>query len=686
MQVALLICEDKPAYARLFRDLLARTSTGTAIELVSVPVYEGEFPRSVHDYDGYVITGSYAGVYDAYPWIPRLMQFVREAYQSAIPMVGVCFGHQVLAHALGGCAAKASDGWELGVRETRITRHYRWMDPMRFHSRRSQDSGENGEDRRVRLIYIHQDHVVDLPERAEVFAGTDLCPIAGFTLDTTVLGLQGHPEFTPAVAEEVLTSQPEKFPPDSAAAARKSLTQPDDSALAAGWIARFLVDARGPEMERLAEAIRYRTVASGVPSVRTVFDQFETFLLSAFPRLHRTCTVERPGDPGLLYTWSGSDPALDPVLFLAHYDVVASSGEGWRFPPFSGMIAEGYIWGRGTLDDKGPLMSLLEAVDRLIREGYTPRRTVLIALGGDEESSGTQGAARIAATLQRRGITTLVTFDEGSMVVEGMLPFIERPLALIGTAEKGYLDARVLASQTGGHAAMPGGPTALGRVVHAVSRITRHAFSPRMPGSTAFFLRRVGGHTRGGAGILLRHPRLFAPILIHALRRTATGDALVFTTAAPTMARGSTATSVLPARAEITLNLRLLPGTDRASALKRLRSVVRDPDVVIEELPGGSDPVPDSPVDTPVYRTLESVTAAHFPDAVVTPFLVTVTTDSRHYRIVSGAIYRFVPVALDENELAAIHGKNERIGLRDYRRSISWYYQLIKSVGELAEE
>ncbi|TVR66979.1 MAG: M20/M25/M40 family metallo-hydrolase [Spirochaetaceae bacterium] len=722
MNVALLVCEETPAYDRLFRDLLESVPEGADITLHPYAACRGILPSTVHDHEGYIITGSYAGVYEAHPWISRLLEFVRRAHGAAIPLVGVCFGHQVLARILGGRVEKARTGWELGVRTTRITRRQSWMGT---DAPAPEDS--------LQLIYIHQDQVVTVPPEAQVFARTDRCPVAGFVLGdsgehATVLGLQGHPEFTPATAETIIRSQPGKFTPEVAGPALETLSRrrrpggesgtennaesggdtgdgtallPDAITLA-GWIARFLLEARGPEVERLARAIRYRTVLPVAPSGRAVFDQFEEFLRHAFPDLHRNCTVEQPGDPGLLFTWPGSDPGADPLLFLAHYDVVPADPEGWHYPPFSGAVAEGCVWGRGALDDKGPLMALLEATENLIREGYIPRRTIMIALGGDEETGGSGGAVRIAEDLARRGIVAHATFDEGSVVAEGMIPLVKRPLALIGTAEKGYLDVCVSAEETGGHAAMPGRRTALGRVAAAVTRINQGGFPLRMPSATASFLRCLGSGGRGPGAItafLLRHPRLFAPLLCRALRSAPTSNALVRTTVAPTMARGSAAPNVLPARAEMTLNLRLLPGTDRPAALARLRALAGVPvagvadatrtagtDVVITELPGGSDPVPDSPVDTKTYRILEDVTAAHFPTAIVAPFLVTVTTDSRHYHALSRAIYRFVPIPLDPARLSSIHGINERIAIRDYRRAISWYYDCIRTLGACIDE
>ncbi len=243
MNIGLLVCEDTPPYATFFRDLLDGTSRGGEITLHPYKAYEGDLPSDVRDHEGYLITGSRAGVYEDLPWIGSLLTFVGEAHGAAVPQVGVCFGHQVLAHALGGRVEKAGAGWELGIHGTAITRHFPWMDGAA--------AGADAE--RLNLVYVHQDQVVSLPKGATPFAATDLCPVAGFVIGgipdaPAALGIQGHPEFSPAATEEIIRTQPEKFPPPVADPALHSLASHGDevdSAVVAEWITRFLLTAGG---------------------------------------------------------------------------------------------------------------------------------------------------------------------------------------------------------------------------------------------------------------------------------------------------------------------------------------------------------------------------------------------------------------------------------------------------------
>lgn len=238
MNIAVLECEyisESPVtaaggYTELFAKLLSVHPEGRSIRLTTIEAHQGQLPTSVTDWDAYLITGSYAGVYEKLPWINKLSQFTRKAYETGVPLVGICFGHQLLAHALGGKVQKAEVGWGLGVMETVISRHYSWM-------------GQDHEPSVVELIYMHQDQVMSLPASATTFASTEICPYAGFTLGPKALALQGHPEFTPQLTERLIRELWDKFPEQQAAAALDSLSQATDHVRVAGWVAQFLQSA-----------------------------------------------------------------------------------------------------------------------------------------------------------------------------------------------------------------------------------------------------------------------------------------------------------------------------------------------------------------------------------------------------------------------------------------------------------
>lgn len=227
---------------------------------------------------------------------------------------------------------------------------------------------------------------------------------------------------------------------------------------------------------RLAGALPFRTIAHQDSAAfdAAEFDRFHQYLARTFPRVHATLTREAVGAASLLYRWPGSDSTLAPGILMAHQDVVpvepGTEGD-WTQPAFSGAIADGYVWGRGAMDDKGNLVAQLEAVETMLARGYTPKRTVYLAYGHDEEVGGLRGAVRIVELLRSRGIRPAFVVDEGGALAEGMMPGLSRPMALVGIAEKGYLSLELAVQVEGGHSSMPPRETAVGILSAAVRRL-----------------------------------------------------------------------------------------------------------------------------------------------------------------------------------------------------------------------
>jgi carboxypeptidase PM20D1 len=310
-----------------------------------------------------------------------------------------------------------------------------------------------------------------------------------------------------------------------------------------------------------------------------------------------------------------------------------------------------------------------------------------LAFGGDEEVTGQRGAGRIAAELAARGVVAECLVDEGTAVVENTVTLVKRPIALIGTAEKGYVDLRITVPGTDGHASMPRRRTTVGRLARAIRRIERRPFPARIMPSVGEFLVAIADAAPRGYRPFLRRPRLFAALLKRVLALDPKTDALVRTTQAPTMLSGSAAPNVLPAQAEAVVNVRILPGETVSSVRDRITKVISDSSVHVDVLnaSGSGDPVEASPVDTGTYRRLCTVVSRHFPDAVVAPYLVTSTTDSKHYRHVARAIYRFLPLRMDPELLDTIHGVDERIAVSAYLAMIDFYADLIDSLSNGAD-
>lgn len=439
---------------------------------------------------------------------------------------------------------------------------------------------------------------------------------------------------------------------------------------------------------KLSQAIQHRTV-SFLDHERIEcgeFSRWEGFLREQFPVIHSKCTKTKLSDYAYVYHLQGSDPELQPVAYHAHFDVVPAedSSEEWTHPPFAGEISDGFVWGRGAIDEKGLLISLWQALEELLGEGYTPTRSLYFCLGGDEEVGGAVGAKRIAGYLAELGVRFACLFDEGAFVTEGLVPGASVPVALIGTAEKGHLNVRLSVRSAGGHSSMPPSRTAVGILGEAVARLERHPFRLRITPLVASFFRGLSSTAGFLPSIVLKRPVLFAGLLKVVFSRRPETTAMLRTTQAPTVLRGSAAENVLPDRAEAVVNLRILHGDSIPTVIERIKRIVADPRVSIEPLPGSdlNDPVEATQENSWIYeRFVESIREI-FPDAVPVPFLVVGTTDSRHFKAMSDAILRFVPFRVDSELLSTMHNVNERVSIENLETARNFYRRLLRSFGE----
>lgn len=433
---------------------------------------------------------------------------------------------------------------------------------------------------------------------------------------------------------------------------------------------------------RLSEAIRFRTVTSSDLSRtdRQEFLSFQAWLTVSYPLCHARMEKETFGPWGVLLRSPGSDPSLKPILLLAHYDVVpADDAELWLFPPFEGRIAEGYVWGRGALDVKNTVVSVMEAAESVFASGIVPERGFIIAFGGDEEIGGEHGAASIGARLAAYGIKPEFAIDEGSVISTDILPFLKRPAGLIGISEKGFLNLRVEMKGRSGHASMPGRSTAAGALARAVVRLESRPFPARMTRVIRLFLRACSPHAPFFLRPAFLLPRLFWPLIRMFFSRDPRTDALIRTSQAVTMLEASTKENVLPESASAVINIRVLPGQSNASAIARVRKSLAPlgAELCVQHPKQQTEAMAVSPTDVPAYADVVEALRRSVPEAVPLPFLGTVGTDTSHYAHLTGNIYRLMPLVLDAGELSRVHGVDERISLENLAREILFYQCLI---------
>lgn len=441
---------------------------------------------------------------------------------------------------------------------------------------------------------------------------------------------------------------------------------------------------RDASLRRLSEAVRFRTIAAPEMSPAQIaeFARMGEFLGQAFPRVAKQLEKETVGGHSLLFTWPGRNRALKPMLLMAHMDVVPAVENDWRHPPFSGAIADGFVWGRGTMDDKASMIAMLDAVEHLLGAGFTPDRTVYLAFGHDEEIGGHNGAAKIAQLLHGRGIALEFVLDEGLNIVEKIIPDVAAPVALIGIAEKGYLSLRLTVETSGGHSSVPPADTAIGVLSRALHRLEDTPFPSRLSGATRRMLEYLGPEMSWTNRMALANLWLFDPLVRRQLARSPLTGATIRTTLAPTMFSAGSSENVLPARAAATVNLRLLPGDTIENATEQVRRVIGDPRVKIARLPVHEEPSPVSDIHGPSFQLIARTIRQTEPAAVVAPALLVAATDSRHYRRLTPNIYRFLPIAVGPEDAARYHGVDERIAIADYERCVRFYAQLIRNASD----
>jgi carboxypeptidase PM20D1 len=410
-------------------------------------------------------------------------------------------------------------------------------------------------------------------------------------------------------------------------------------------------------------------------------DAFERYLASTFPELHAKLGCETVGR-SLLFTWRGTDASLPPAALLAHLDVVPADAAAWAVPPFEGRIQDGFIWGRGTLDDKIAVMGILEAATALLRQGYQPRRTLYFAFGQDEETGGHAGAASLAKLLASRGVKLDSVLDEGEVVGEGLVPGVDAPIAFIGTAEKGYLSLALTATGPGGHSSMPGPGDPIARLSQGLARLEAHPFPARFTEPVDGMFRALAPHMGHLQRLALANRWLFGPVLTRMLSGSPATNALIRTTSAPTLIEGGTRENALPQRARAVVNLRLLPGETVASTIESVRAALADPGIAIEELKDSTlEPSAVSSAKDPAYAALAASIRETYPDAIVAPSLVLGGTDSAHYAPLARQTYRFLPARIGPKDLDRFHGNDERIAVKDYADAMRFYAAYLQNTG-----
>lgn len=440
------------------------------------------------------------------------------------------------------------------------------------------------------------------------------------------------------------------------------------------------VNIEDQAIDRLSEAVRYKTISH---DERNNFDSasfqgLNDYMEKMFPLCHERMEKQVINGFSLVYKWTGKDPLQKPILLLAHLDVVPAEG-AWEEDPFSGVVKNGYIWGRGTLDDKVSVLGILEAAELLLKENFKPERSIYFAFGHDEEVHGRTGAHNIGEWMKENKIEFEYLLDEGLVITEGLVPGIEKPVALVGIAEKGNVIMKLSVNLKSGHASMPEKETAIGVLSAGIQKIQSNPFGPTLTEPVQKLMEYIGPEMGFFKRIVFANTWLFKPFIVKTYEMSPSGNASVRTTVAPAVFNAGVKENIVPDYAEAILNIRPLPGHSPEQIIKDIAAILRDERIAIQLLTA-IPPSAISDTEAKGYKTIDKTIRQVFPDAIVAPSLMVAGTDSKHYAHLTQNLYRFLPVRFKKEDLTRIHGKNERISTEAYKNVIRFYYTLIRNI------
>lgn len=438
-------------------------------------------------------------------------------------------------------------------------------------------------------------------------------------------------------------------------------------------------NASGDAARHLSEAIQIKTISFGdTLAIDTAsFTRFRNFMESSYPMIHQKLDRQIFNEFSYVYTWKGKDTSLQPYVLMAHMDVVpveAVAESKWTHPSFSGLILQDTIWGRGAVDDKSSLVGIMEAVEQLLKENHTPERTIYLCFGHDEEVSGKRGAGSFSKWFRERNIRPALVLDEGGRIDREHFERVKRPVAVIGTGEKGYVNIDLTVEIPGGHSSMPLTETAIDILNQAIVKIRASQMPALITPSIQELLNRTGPAEPFMNRMALSNLWLFNGMLVKELEKTKESNAMIHTTIVPTIVKAGIKDNVIPSIAKATLNSRILPGQTSEDVVNYVRKQVNDPRVIVKKQTISlMEPSPTSPFDGPAFKKLEKITYQMVPDVIVSPFLLIAATDSRYFRNFSDAVLNFSAM----QDPKGFHGIDERIGVSDLNRMIFFYRMLI---------
>ena len=440
-------------------------------------------------------------------------------------------------------------------------------------------------------------------------------------------------------------------------------------------------------INNLSDAIKIPTIANRDESLVdwAPFDEFHAMLEKAYPLMHEKLTKEIVSTRSLLYHWKSEHPEKEPIALLSHQDVVpvTPGTEGdWKYPAYSGEVAEGFLWGRGAIDMKNHLIGVCEAVETLLEEGYVPERDVYICFGHNEEVMAEGeicGADCMMRWFKERGIKLDSVLDEGGAILEAKVDkVIDGHLAGVGIAEKGHVDFEISVNAKGGHSSQPPKHSALGELSRIVCRLENNQFKAELTPQLYSLFNEIGKNTTYPVRCVMSNLPVLKPLVTKICSEIPPVASMMRTTTAVTMATGSPAPNVLPQKATVNVNFRIMPGQTIDDVEAHIRKIA-GPKAEIKMV-SGKNPSKISPTDSRAFNAIREICKEMDPKAIVAPYLVMGGTDARNYEDVCDNIYRYSPFLMDTALLLTCHGTNERIPLTSLKDGVVFFKKYIKAL------
>lgn len=434
-------------------------------------------------------------------------------------------------------------------------------------------------------------------------------------------------------------------------------------------------------VKRFSKALKFQTVSyeDKIKIDYEAFDKFLSFLRDSYPLVYKNLSVEFVNDYALIFKWEGTDRTQLPIGLISHYDVVPileESKDDWAYDPFGGIVEDGVIWGRGTLDDKIGVISILEAAEHLLRKEYQPTRDTYLMFGFDEEIGGRNGAAAIVEILKKREIQFDFVLDEGGAIIDPILPGIEKSTAVVGISEKGNATAELSIKGSGGHASQPEKFTNIGRIAKAIALLEETQFPEKLEGPSELFLEAIAPEMNFFMKYMIANIKLFRPLIEKAMIQKPSTAAMLRTTIAPTIFQAGEKANVLPEAASATINLRLAPGDSLAYVKQFIEDTIQDDEITVDVHGGEASRV--SRTDGWQFHSIQQIIKNIYPNTIIAPYIMIAASDARHYDTISNHTFRFLPVPMTAENLKQIHGTNEQVKVEHYLNSIQFYIELIK--------